>query len=217
MSAPQAVILDVEQGSDEWLLERVGRVTGSRVADVLAKPKKKDGELACRLNYKWEIVIEMLTGLSAEHYVSPEMQCGIDTEPLARAAYEIANDVEVEKVGFAIHKGIPRFGASPDGLVGDDGLIEIKCPKSSTHLEYLRAGTPPENYCAQMAAEMACTGRKWCDFVSFDPRLPKPLQMFVYRFSRDENWISMMELEVVQFLKEVDEIVAELKTKVGMR
>lgn len=204
------VLIDCEQGSPDWLAMRVGRVTGSRVCDVMAT-LKKGGDSAARRNYKAEIVCEMLTGLTAEHFVTPAMQWGIENEVFARNAYELEHDATVEPVGFAIHPRMPRFGASPDGLVGDDGLIEIKCPNTATHIDYILGGEVPEAYQPQMLAEMACTGRAWCDFVSFDSRLPKRLKLFVRRFNRDEARIAAMESEVAKFLAEVDETLERLK------
>ncbi len=206
------IIEDLEQRSPEWLQMRLAMCTASRVGDVLAKPVRKDGELQCRKDYKSEIVCEALTGRLVEHFVSVPMQWGIDNEPLARAAYEIELETEVEQVGFAIHDVISRFGASPDGLVGKDGMVQFKCPNTATHLEYIIAGVVPAEYQPQMLAEMACTGRKWSDFASFDPRLPKKLQLFVRRFERDDARIAEMEAEVVRFLAEVDELIERVKS-----
>jgi putative phage-type endonuclease len=202
-------LVEVEQGSAEWLLMRVGCVTGSRMADVMAKLKRKDGEAQCRQDYKSEIVCEALTGLSSPHYVSKEMEWGIENEIFARSVYEVEVGT-VEPVGFALHSKIKRFGASPDGLVGTDGLVEFKCPNTSTHIEYILRGVVPAEYQFQMLAEMACAERQWCDFVSYDPRLPKKLQLFVRRFARDEQRIAEMEAEVVKFLTEVDEQIDQL-------
>ena len=202
------MILDCEQRTPEWIEARIGKVTASRICDVLAEVKK--GEAATRRNYRAEIVVETLTGLPADNYVSKEMQWGIDTEPLARAAYELANDVMVTTVGFANHPTIARFGASPDGLVGEDGLVEIKCPNTATHLDYLLAGEVPADYQPQMLVAMACTGRDWCDFVSFDPRMPAHLQLFVRRFQRENFRIAEIEAKVEKFLAEVDEMILRL-------
>jgi putative phage-type endonuclease len=197
------MIEGIEQQTPEWLQMRTGMVTASRVADVLAKRKTGTGELECRSKYRAEVICECLTGRSAEHYVTPAMEWGIENEALARAAYEMRLDVETEPGGFAIHDSIPRFGASPDGLIGSDGLLEIKCPTTAAHIGYMLAGVTPEAYQPQMLAEMACTGRRWCDFVSFDPRLPKKLQLFVRRFQRDDGRIAAMEADVLTFLEEV--------------
>ena len=200
-----------EQRSDEWRLIRAGKVTASRISDVLAELKKGTGEAATRRNYKAEIIAEILTGIPAENFVSKEMQWGIDNEPFARAAYEITQDVAVDTPGFAIHPMIARFGASPDGLVGDIGMAEFKCPNTATHLDYLLAGEVPSEYQPQMLAEMCCAGREWCDFVSFDPRLPERFQLFVRRFYRHEGRIREMEMKVERFLREVDDVLARLE------
>lgn len=197
------IVEGIEQQTPEWLQMRTGMVTASRVADVIAKRQKGIGELKCRADYRTEIITEILTGRSAEHYVTPAMEFGIENEPLGRAAYEMRLDREIQDGGFHIHDRIPRFGASPDGLINDDGLVEIKCPTTATHVEWIVAGVTPEEYQPQMLAEMACTGRLWCDFVSFDPRLPKKLQLFVRRFLRDDERIAAMETEVLKFLEEV--------------
>lgn len=203
------MIVAVEQQTAEWLEIRKGRVTASRVADAVSF-LKKGGESADRRKYRNELVTEILTGRSAETYVSEAMMFGTEQEPFARAAYEMQCDAMVDKCGFAVHDEIERFGASPDGLIGDDGLLEIKCPETSTHISYLLGGVVPEDYKPQMFAEMACTGRKWCDFVSFDSRMPKDLQLFVRRFERDDEKIVEMEKLVKCFLAEVDEIIRSL-------
>jgi putative phage-type endonuclease len=202
-------LVEVEQQSPEWLAMRVGCVTGSRMADVMAKLKRKEGEAQCRQDYKAEIVCEILTGRATEHYVSPAMEWGIENEIFARNAYEVEVG-DVQQVGFALHSSIKRFGASPDGLVGADGLVEFKCPNTATHIEYIIQGVVPAEYHWQMLAEMACAERQWCDFVSYDPRLPKRLQLFVRRFEREDARIIEMETEVVKFLAEVDELIAKL-------
>jgi predicted phage-related endonuclease len=138
------------------------------------------------------------------------MQHGTDTEPLARAAYEALQDVLVDEVGFVPHPSIIMAGASPDGLVGDDGLLEIKCPNTATHIETLLSQSVPGKYNTQMQFQMACTGRQWCDFVSFDNRLPEELQLFVKRVPRDNEFIKQMEDEVVKFLNELDIKIAQL-------
>lgn len=205
------IVEEITQGTPEWLQMRVGCVTASRVADVIAKPKRSTGELACRANYRAEIICECLTGRSADHYVTPAMEFGIENEPVARAAYEMARDLEVADGGFFLHDAISRFAASPDGLIGSDGLVEIKCPTTTTHIDYVINGVVPEAYQPQMLAQMACTGRQWCDFVSFDPRLPKKLQLFVRRFPRDDERIAAMEEEVLKFLEEVIETIKLLE------
>lgn len=202
--------LDVVQGSQAWFDARLGCVTSSRVADAIAKLKRKEGESAARRNLRYEILCELLTKKPSEHYVSTWMEQGKENEPLARTEYELAKGVEVEQVGFVYHNTIKMAGASPDGLVGDDGLIEIKCPKTSTHLEYLIAAKVPEDYKPQMFWQMACTDREWCDFVSYDPRLPEDLQLLVVRLPRDAERIAEMEKAVEEFLFEVDQMLNSL-------
>ena len=203
------LVEDLIQGSPEWLQMRTGCVTGSRMADVMAKLKRKDGEAQTRADYKAEIVCEILTGRAADHYVSPAMQWGSDNEIFARNAYELEVG-STELIGFALHDSIKRLGASPDGLVGENGLVEFKCPTTATHLDYIIKGVVPAEYHWQMLCEMACTGRKWCDFASYDPRLPKRLQLFVRRFERDDARIAEMEAETQKFLAEVEEVIAKL-------
>jgi len=138
------------------------------------------------------------------------MQWGVETEHQARAAYEVTTGDFVEQIAFVDHPSIVNFGCSPDGLVGDEGLIEIKCPNTATHLEYLETDAPPKKYFIQMQAQMAVTGRKWCDFVSFDPRLPDGLELLIVRVNRDDKYIKIMEDEVSKFLQEVDNKVESL-------
>ena len=198
----------MDQGSDAWFEARIGKVTASRVADVLAKTKT--GYSASRDNYMAQLVCERLTGEKGESFTNAAMQHGTDTEPLARAAYEAHADVLVDEVGFVPHPSIIMAGASPDGLVGDDGLLEIKCPNTATHIETLLSQTVPSKYNTQMQFQLACTGRSWCDFVSFDNRLPQELQLFVKRVPRDNMYIKLMEDEIVRFLNELDIKIAQL-------
>ena len=198
----------MEQGSDSWFQVRIGKVTASRVADVIAKTKT--GYSATRDNYMAQLVCERLTNQKGESFSNAAMQHGTDTEPLARAAYEAFQDILVDEVGFVPHPSIIMAGASPDGLVGDDGLLEIKCPNTATHIETLLSQSVPGKYNTQMQFQMACTGRQWCDFVSFDNRLPNELQLFVKRVPRDNDFIKQMEDEVVKFLNELDIKIAQL-------
>jgi len=198
----------IEQGTDEWFAVRIGKVTASRVADVLAKTKT--GYSTSRENYMAQLVCERLTGQKGESFTNAAMQHGTDTEPLARAAYEALHDVLVDEVGFIPHPTIIMAGASPDGLVSDDGLLEIKCPNTATHIETLLSQTVPGKYNTQMQFQMACTDRSWCDFVSFDNRLPPELQLFVRRVPRDNMYIRLMEDEIVKFLNELDLKIAQL-------
>jgi hypothetical protein len=170
----------------------------------------KKGEGADRRNYRTELLCERLTGQPYPQYVSQEMQWGIDQEPFARAAYELQRDVLVETCGFVVHPLVAKFGASPDGLVGDDGMIQIKCPNTSTHLGWMLGGVVPVEHMAQMLGELSCTGREWCDFVSYDPRLPSHLQLWVRRFARDEKLISTLESEITHFNYELDDVLKAL-------
>jgi hypothetical protein len=180
------------------------------VGDATAEIKK--GEAAPRRNYRAELVAETMTGRPADaRYLGREMEWRAETEQFARAAYELICDTTVDAVGFVIHDKVERFGASPDGLIGKDGLLEVKCPATATHISYVLEGEVPLEYKPQMLAQMACTGRQWCDFVSFDPRLPKECQLFVRRFHRNEDQIAKMEQQIGFFLAEVDEIVRSLR------
>lgn len=191
----------MEQGTEEWFAARLGRVTASKVQDIVARTKT--GYAASRDNYLAQLVCERLTGKGAESFTNAAMAHGTETEPLARAAYEMKNSVLVDEVGFVQHPTL-MAGASPDGMVGQDGLIEIKCPQTNTHIETLLSGKIPSKYKAQMTWQMICTGRKWCDFISFDPRLPQELQMFVQRYPYDAEYANKLETEVLLFLAEVD-------------
>lgn len=202
------------QGSAEWFEARLGCVTASRVADALAT-LKNGASSQKREAYKMEILTEALTGAVVEHYVSPAMDFGIQNEGVARAAYEMQTGVEVELIGFAYHPTIKRAGASPDGLVGEDGLVEIKVPNTGTHLGYLVENIVPEQYAMQMFWQMACTGRKWCDFVSYDPRIPEDFSLFVKRLNRDDEFIEHMEAGVRQFIGEVNQMASVLLERRG--
>jgi putative phage-type endonuclease len=198
----------IEQGSDAWFAQRMGKVTASRVADVIAKTKT--GYSTSRDNYMAQLVCERLTGTVAESFTNTAMQWGTETEPLARAAYEAHADVLVDEVAMITHPTIEAAGASPDGLVGDYGQLEIKCPNTATHIDTLLTQTVPGKYIIQMQWQMACTGRNWCDFVSFDPRLPTELQLFVKQVDRDDALIANLEKEVVLFLTELDGKIKKL-------
>ena len=198
----------MEQKSPEWFAARLGKATGSRIAEIVAKTKS--GDSASRGNYMAQLVIERLTNKQEESYSNDFMDWGNLQEPFARAAYEAATNVLVDEVGMITHPRIEMSGASPDGLVGDDGLVEIKCPKTATHIETLLSKTVPGKYNIQMQWQMACTDRSWCDFVSFDPRMPEGLQMFLKRVHRDDALIKTLEDEVIKFLKEVDAKLEQL-------
>lgn len=204
---------EFEQGSEAWKEIRLGKVTASRVADVIAKTKS--GYSTSRANYAAQLIAERLTGKVAESYSNAAMQWGTEQEPEARLAYEFRHDAEVQQVAFVDHPTIPMTGASPDGLIGDEGMIEIKCPITATHLDTLRFGDIPTKYETQMLWQMACTGRKWCDFVSYDPRLPENMRLFVKRLFRDETKIAELQAEVQDFLREVEDSVSDLVEKYG--
>jgi len=193
-------VTDVQQGSEAWKVLRLGKVTGSRISNVLAKKGS-----ATRQNMLAILAAERMSGQSHEIYVNAAMQWGVETEYLAREAYEARNDVMVMQTGFCPHPRIPNAGASPDGLINTDGLLEIKCPNTSTHIETLIAKKAPTKYIPQMQFQMACTGRQWCDFVSFDPRIEQ--SYFQIRIDRDNKYIEDMEKQVVEFLVEVDKLV----------
>ena len=202
---------DIIQGSDEWFDARRGKVTASRIADVIAKTKSGWG--AGRANYMAELVAERMTGVTAESYVNATMQRGKDLEPQARAAYEFFTDSEVIGIGIAPHPVLDQSAASPDGLVSDDGMVEIKCPNTATHIETLLNGKIPDKYIVQMQWQMACAGRKWCDFVSFDPRMPGNLNIHIQRVERDDKRIAELENLVRVFLTETSEKVKALEVR----
>lgn len=199
----------IEQGSQEWFAMRAGKVTASRVADILAKTKT--GYSASRQNYLIELALQRVTGVIEESFTNAAMQWGTQTEPQARVAYEVKSGNFVDQIAFIDHPSIDWFGCSPDGLVDNRGLIEIKCPNSGTHWEYFKSGKPPQKYIIQMQTQMAVTGRDWCDFVSFDPRMPERSQLLIVRVNKDETFIKLMEDEVKQFLSEVEIEVKQMK------
>lgn len=197
------------QSDPAWATARLGHVTASRIADMLAKTQKGWG--ASRGNYAAELVVERLTGQQGERFVNAAMQHGIDTEAQARAAYEFRTDLSVGPAAFVKHAKIEWGGASPDGFVEADGLVEFKCPNTATHITTLLGETVPEKYVLQMQWQMSCSGRAWCDFVSFDPRLPEEMRMFMRRFERDAETIARIEREAEIFLGEVDDTLKQLR------
>ena len=202
-------VLSMPQGSPEWLAARAGKVTASRISDVMAAKTT-----AAYRDYRAQIVAEILTGQPQESgFTNVAMQWGTEQEKFARAEYELACDWTVDEIGIVLHPTIERGAASPDGLVSTNGLVEIKCPKTATHLQTLIDKKQPRQYENQMLWQMACTGREWCDFVSYDPRLPEDLQLFVHRFDRDDKRIAEIEAAVTQFLSEVDEIIDNIRKK----
>lgn len=200
-----------QQNTEEWFEDRMGKVTASRVSDVIAKTKS--GYSSCRKNYMAQLICERLTRQRSDSFFNSAMQRGTELEPVAREIYILNQfDVTVNEVGFIHHPTIKNFGASPDGLVNDDGLIEIKCPNTWTHLEFRKTEKPKREYLLQMQTQMMCTDRKWCDFVSFDDRLPDNLSYKCVRIHYDETLAKEIETEVIKFLDELDKEI-ELITK----
>jgi len=198
----------MEQRSEEWFAARCGKVTASRVADIIAKTKT--GYSTSRENYLAQLVCERMTGKPAESYSNAAMAWGTEQEPFARAAYESAKDVLVEEVGFVLHPSFSEAGASPDGFVGEFGLVEIKCPNTATHISTLLDQKVPEKYNTQMQWQMACTQRQWCDYVSFDSRMVEGLQLFIKRVEFDPVYVATLDKEIINFLFDVEDKITQL-------
>jgi len=199
----------MEQGSPEWKAARLGRLTASCVAD--ATDVLKSGKPGAKQStYMGKLIAERLTGIVVEKYQNDLMRWGTAQEPEARSLYAFLCGIDVETVGFIDHPSIAMSGASPDGLVGTDGLIEIKCPSTSTHVDTLVSQAIPEEYVKQIDWQLACTGRQWCDFVSYDPRLPPHLSIFIKRRERDEAAIAALEASARKFLDEIAAKIAAL-------
>ena len=196
----------IEQGSPEWFAQRLGKLTASRMSDAQAGKTT-----AARLNYRAQLVAERLTGEAGESFSNDAMRWGTENEPLARAEYEITRGLDVDQIAFVDHPTIAMCGASPDGLVLDAGLVEIKCPNTATHIGYILANVPPTKYVPQMMLQLACTGRTWCDFVSFDPRLPEDYRLFVVRFEPSREDIANLEKQASEFLSEVASTITQLE------
>jgi len=195
-----------EQRTAEWYEKRRGKITASAISKTMMK-----STTAGYRNYMAEKVAEVLTGCCAESFTSGPMQWGIDHEDDARLCYSFITGNEVEQVDFVDHHSMENCGASPDGLIGTDGLVEIKCPNTATHIDYLTKRKVPKDYNDQMQWQMACTGRQWCDFASYDPRMPENLQLCIIRVERDDALILSMQMYADVFLKEVAEMVAKLE------
>lgn len=202
---------EVAQGTDDWQALRLGKVTASRIADLMARTRTGWG--TSRTNYMAELVAERLTGVKSEGFSNAAIKWGFEMEPQARDAYVFFADADVTQIGFVDHPRIAMTGASPDGLVGDAGLVEIKCPLTATHIETLLTASVREKYLFQMQWQMACTGRQWCDFVSYDPRMPERMRYFCQRVPRNDRLIADLEREVSEFLREVADKVAALQAK----
>jgi putative phage-type endonuclease len=207
------MVVNVIQGTPEWRQARVGSLGASRVYDAVARTRS--GWAASRANVLNDIVCERLTGVPVEVYVTEAMRRGSALEPDARAAYAFQRDIDVELVGLVQHPRLAGTHASPDGLVGSCGLVEIKCPATNAHLATLLTDTMPERYVTQCLWQLACTGRTWCDLVSYDNRLPEPLRLHVIRIERDEQRIGELEKMVVDFLVEVDTTIERLQLVAG--
>ena len=205
-----------EQGSSEWFMARLGKVTSSRVKDVMSKGKGGKPS-ATRKNYMMQLLCERLTGEREEGFTSAAMQRGTDLEPVARSAYEIETGNTVTESGFIVHPAFEWTGTSPDGLVGEDGLVEIKNPNTAQHIACIQSGKYDEKYFWQMQHQMWCTGRLWCDFASFDDRLPEQLQLFVCRLERDEQAIEEMRNEILDFLDELETLENEMIEKMAIQ
>jgi putative phage-type endonuclease len=196
------------QRSPEWFAARCGSLGASQLADALAKTKSGWG--ASRANLRAKLVVERLTGQQEESFTSAAMQWGVDKEEEARIAYSFLTGRNVVEVGLYKHPTIIGSHASPDGLVDDDGCLEIKCPNSATHIETLKSNQVSHKYLLQMQWQMACADRQWCDFVSFDPRMPDHLMLYVQRIERDSDMLAILEAEVSTFLSEVETDVKKL-------
>jgi len=197
------------QRTDQWLMDRLGLITASKVKDLVGKTKT-GAYLATRDNYKWQLVRERITGVPIEFRASAAMQWGIDQEEDAREFYQARYDVEVAQVGFIKHPSIECAGASPDGLVGEEGLIEIKCMESVNHLRTIYSRRAPEEHVDQCQFQMAVTGRQWCDLTLYDPRMPDELQLKRFRLKRDQDRITFLETEILLFNIEIEDIVSKL-------
>ncbi len=208
MVAPMA-----EQRSNEWANDRVGKITASRMAAVLARGKKAPHEpLQAYRDYMAELVCERLTGEARGIPMATPMQWGVDCEPAARAAYEVRRGVVVQQVGFLKHPTVPYVGCSPDGLVGADGGGEIKCPFNSiVHIETLLSGTIPEDHVPQVQTALWVTGRKWWDFISYDPRMPAHLQLFISRVAPDPQYFAQLAAACKELNERVEQMVEDLQ------
>ena len=203
----------VDQRSGQWIKERLGCFTASRAADAFATTKK--GESEARKKYKMQLLAERLTNMAMEFYTTPSMQHGIDTEPAARERFEEVTGLIVQECGFALHDTIDFLGASPDGLVGHDALIEIKCPETATHLTYKMAGVPPEKYIPQMLMQLLVTGRKYCWFASYDDRVPAPNDIFIVKYEPTAEELAEAESAALCFLGEVETMWGVLTSQAG--
>jgi len=196
----------MEQRTNEWYQARLGKVTASKLSDVMSKGATRD-------NYMADLLTQRLTEEIEDSFITTPMQRGIDLESEARDLYLLKSfDSVIEEVGSVPHPTISNFSASPDGLVNDDGLIEIKCPNKATHIKFLKTGKPKREYILQMHGQMLCTERKWCDFISYDNRFPDNLSYKCVRIEFNESLANEIESEVIRFLIELDELESEFET-----
>lgn len=201
------IIEGIEQGSDDWLSLRSGIISGSKISHMMAKGSGKT-----RDKYKTQLAIERMTGIPVKmDYKSAAMIKGNEDEPLAREYYEFLNDTDARQVTFVYHPTLKNAGVSPDSLIGEDGLLEIKCPNMETHVEYLLTKKIPGNYFLQIQWELACTTRLWCDFFSYCKELPIHLRSLMIRVYRDEQKITELENAAKQFNEEIEQLIIKLR------
>ena len=203
-------MLDMEQGTPEWLQARCGLITASKISDVMSKGRGS-APSATRATYMGQLIAERLTGNPTAGFSNSSMDWGTETEPQARAEYTMRTGNMVDEVGFVPHPTLGKAGASPDGLVATDGLVEIKCPNTATHITSLLGGSIKGGYRLQMQWQMACTGRKWCDFVSFDPRMPDDMAYHCTRVGRDNDEIAAITTAISAFEAELEALITNLK------
>ncbi|MCK1459195.1 YqaJ viral recombinase family protein [Bradyrhizobium sp. 2] len=204
---------ELVQGTEEWRRARAGSLGASRLHEAVARTKTGYG--ASRANIMAELICERLTGAPADKFVTAAMQAGTETEPEARDAYSFYTGQTVRQVGLIRHRSIEQSHASPDGLIGDDGMLEIKCPQPAAHMETLLTQKIPEKYVTQMMWQMACSGRKWVDYVSYNPSFPENLRLFIRRVPRDDKRINDLETEIAGFLLEMAVKLSELNSIYG--
>lgn len=208
---------DIEQRSADWYAARCGSLGASQIADAIATSRDGKSAGSTSINLRAKLVVERLTGIQEDGFKSAAMQHGIDNEDAARMAYEARTGDFVTETGLHKHPAIEGTHASPDGLVGDDGLIEIKCPNSATHIETIKAAKIATKYLYQMQWQMRCTDRQWCDFVSYDPRMPEGLRLWIKRVERDDQLLAELEAKVTAFLEGVASDVSILNQLGGLQ
>ncbi len=212
LAAPPFERSVVPQDSKAWTAARVGHLTASRMKDVLAISKRDGKPLEVRDAYLMELVSERIIGGAVDHYVTAAMQWGLDHEIEAKCAYGQVKNCDVDPAGFILHPSIEFFGASPDAFIGSDGLCELKCPTTAKHLRWILAGVVPEEHKPQMIAQIACTGREWVDFVSFDPRVPARQRVFIRRFVPTAEELDLVETQATLVRQEVEALYQQVTT-----